>query len=160
MFTNECDSCHPLPPSTCVQGLFWTTGGGFSNISSRAPYQAQVVQNYLKHTNIPFPATGVWNPNGRGYPDVAAVGHSTRSCFFFLVAEVRDSPLACFADLMCALGGEFVPIDGTSASTPIFAGVVTLLNDARAAAGLPPLGFLNPILYQASRDRPQTFYGT
>ena len=61
---------------------------------------------------------------------------------------------------MCALGGEFVPIDGTSASTPIFAGVVTLLNDARAAAGLPPLGFLNPILYQASRDRPQTFYGT
>jgi len=118
------------------QGLFWTTGGAFSNISSRAPYQAQVVQNYLKHTNIPFPAPGVWNPNGRGYPDVAAVGHN----------------------LMCALSGEFVPIDGTSASTPIFAGVVTLLNDARAAAGLPPLGFLNPILYQASRDRPQTFY--
>jgi hypothetical protein len=70
------------PPSAGVQGLFWTTGGGFSNISSRAPYQDQVVRNYLKHTNIPFPATGVWNPNGRGYPDVAAVGHSTRAAAF------------------------------------------------------------------------------
>jgi hypothetical protein len=38
--------------------------------------------------------------------------------------------------------------------------VVTLLNDARAAAGLPPLGFLNPMLYKARRERPQTFYGT
>lgn len=61
---------------------------------------------------------------------------------------------------MVALSGEFIPIDGTSASTPIFAGVVTLLNDARTAAGLPPLGFLNPLFYQARRERPQTFYGT
>jgi hypothetical protein len=55
-----------------------------------------VVQNYLKHTSIPFPAPGVWNPNGRGYPDVAAVGHSTRSLFFLVVrVAVRDSPLDC-----------------------------------------------------------------
>jgi tripeptidyl-peptidase-1 len=61
---------------------------------------------------------------------------------------------------MVALSGKFIPVDGTSASAPIFAGVITLLNDARAAAGLPPLGFLNPILYKARRERPQTFYGT
>ena len=38
-------------------------------------------------------------------------------------------------------------ISGTSASAPTFAGIVALLNDANLAAGKPPLGFLNPMLY-------------
>lgn len=38
-------------------------------------------------------------------------------------------------------------ISGTSASAPAFAGIVALLNDASIAAGKPPLGFLNPMLY-------------
>src|SRR6266849_58040 len=38
-------------------------------------------------------------------------------------------------------------ISGTSASAPTFAGIVSLLNDANIAAGRPPLGFLNPMLY-------------
>ena len=40
-----------------------------------------------------------------------------------------------------------MPISGTSASAPTFAGLVALLNDARIAAGKPPLGFLNPLIY-------------
>lgn len=46
-------------------------------------------------------------------------------------------------------------IGGTSASSPAFAGIVALLNDARLAKKLPPLGFLNPLLY--SKDVAQTF---
>ena len=38
-------------------------------------------------------------------------------------------------------------ISGTSAAAPTFAGIVSLLNDANLAAGKPPLGFLNPMLY-------------
>ncbi len=38
-------------------------------------------------------------------------------------------------------------ISGTSASTPAFAALVALLNDARIAAGKPPLGYLNPLIY-------------
>lgn len=38
---------------------------------------------------------------------------------------------------------------GTSAACPVFAGAVALLNDARLAKGLKPLGFLNPFLYGA-----------
>jgi len=38
-------------------------------------------------------------------------------------------------------------IGGTSASSPAFAGIISLLNDARIAAGKPPLGFLNPLIY-------------
>jgi tripeptidyl-peptidase-1 len=36
---------------------------------------------------------------------------------------------------------------GTSASSPVFAGVVAKLNDLRLRAGRPALGFLNPFLY-------------
>jgi len=51
-------------------------------------------------------------------------------------------------------------LDGTSASAPIFAGVVTLLNDARLNAGKSPLGFLNPMLYKAKSFDASAFYGS
>jgi subtilase family serine protease len=36
---------------------------------------------------------------------------------------------------------------GTSCSTPVFASVISLLNDRLIGAGKPVLGFLNPFLY-------------
>ncbi|KAI0085907.1 peptidase S8/S53 domain-containing protein, partial [Irpex rosettiformis] len=36
---------------------------------------------------------------------------------------------------------------GTSCSSPIFASVISLINDQLIAAGKSPLGFLNPFLY-------------
>merc|ERR1712203_1112062 len=44
------------------------------------------------------------------------------------------------------MGGLF---DGTSASSPAFAAMVSLLNEERRRQGKPPLGFLNPWLYSA-----------
>ena len=41
---------------------------------------------------------------------------------------------------------------GTSAASPLIAGMVGLLNDARLRAGQPLMGFLNPWLYGAARD--------
>ena len=43
--------------------------------------------------------------------------------------------------------GEPLIMGGTSASSPVVAAVFALLNDARLAKKLPPLGFLNPLLY-------------
>jgi tripeptidyl-peptidase I len=37
------------------------------------------------------------------------------------------------------------------------AGIVALLNDARIKAGLPTLGFLNPLLYSISEHHPEGF---
>jgi len=45
------------------------------------------------------------------------------------------------------VGGKWVPVDGTSASAPTFAGMVSPLNGRRKANGLTTLGFLNPLLY-------------
>lgn len=48
-------------------------------------------------------------------------------------------------------------IGGTSAASPAFAGFVSLLNDARLKAGLPSLGFLNPLIYAISESAPTAF---
>jgi len=44
------------------------------------------------------------------------------------------------------------PVDGTSCSSPIAAGVIAILNDVENAKGKKPLGFLNPLLYQMHSD--------
>jgi tripeptidyl-peptidase-1 len=51
----------------------------------------------------------------------------------------------------CACG-----IDGTSASAPLWNGIITLLNDWRFNHGQPPVGFINPLLY-ANAAIPQLF---
>ena len=61
-------------------------------------------------------------------------------------------------NMMVAHHGSFVSVDGTSASAPVFSGVVTLLDTQLLAAGLPRLGFLNPVLYAAYAEYPDAFY--
>ena len=43
--------------------------------------------------------------------------------------------------------GKLGGIGGTSAASPVVAGIVGLLNDARFREGKPSLGFLNPLIY-------------
>ena len=38
-------------------------------------------------------------------------------------------------------------IGGTSASSPLFAAILTRINEERIAAGKTPVGFVNPTLY-------------
>ena len=40
--------------------------------------------------------------------------------------------------------GGFHLIFGTSASTPVIASMITLINDARITIGKNPVGFINP----------------
>jgi tripeptidyl-peptidase-1 len=111
-----------INPEVAVSRFF--SGGGFSNYFDRPFYQEEVVEEYLKALPKGTYA-GLFNPNGRAYPDVSA--QSDRFRIF--------------------LKGKPVSIGGTSASSPSFAGFVALLNDARFKAGKGPLGFLNPMLY-------------
>ncbi|EKM48003.1 uncharacterized protein PHACADRAFT_51421, partial [Phanerochaete carnosa HHB-10118-sp] len=45
------------------------------------------------------------------------------------------------------VNGTIQTINGTSISTPVFAGAISLINDALIAANKSALGFLNPFLY-------------
>eukprot|EP00475_Leptophrys_vorax_P037869 TRINITY_DN6585_c1_g1_i1.p1 TRINITY_DN6585_c1_g1~~TRINITY_DN6585_c1_g1_i1.p1 ORF type:complete len:568 (+),score=140.45 TRINITY_DN6585_c1_g1_i1:310-2013(+) len=100
-----------------------TSGGGFSSIFSRPTYQDSQVAAYFNNVAV-SPASG-YNANGRGYPDVSVMGYN----------------------YALAIGGQFTLESGTSASAPVFAGMITLINDARLAEGKSPLGFLNQALY-------------
>jgi tripeptidyl-peptidase-1 len=99
------------------------SSGGFSDLWPRPSYQDQAISNYLKKLGSRW--QGLYNPAGRGFPDVAAQGNRFR---------VVDK-------------GTEISVGGTSASAPTFAAVVALLNNARIAAGKPSLGFLNPWIY-------------
>jgi len=99
------------------------SGGGFSSVGSQPSYQKAAVAKYLSTAKLP-PAK-MFNATGRAVPDVSAYS----------------------ADLPVIQGGEQTTVGGTSAACPIFAAVVSLLNQARLKAGKPPMGFLNPFLY-------------
>ncbi|KAH8821627.1 peptidase S8/S53 domain-containing protein [Xylogone sp. PMI_703] len=113
----------------------FSSGGGFSNIYPIPSYQEAAVAEFFQKHNPPYPHYsggqnlgkngGVYNRVGRGYPDVAANGDN--------IATYNAA--------------EFGLSGGTSASTPIFASIVNLINEERLAIGKKPVGFLNPVLY-------------
>ncbi|KAF8559436.1 subtilisin-like protein [Imleria badia] len=108
-------------PETAV----FFSGGGFSNYFPRPDYQQTAVSKYLQ-TLAPGTYEGLYNPHGRGIPDVAAQAMS-----FLIVYQGQPSYAT-----------------GTSCASPTFASFVSMLNDARIGADKPPLGFLNPWLYE------------
>lgn len=99
------------------------SSGGFSNFFAQPSYQAGAVSTFL--TALGNTNAGKFNRSGRAFPDIAAQGDNVE----------------------IFVGGESGLVGGTSCSSPIFASVISLLNDELAAAGKPPLGFLNPFLY-------------
>ena len=114
----------------------FSSSGGFSNYYPQPQYQIDAVAQYFKEAKLSYPyysefsvnvntTKGIYNRIGRGYPDVAANGanfraYTTGTDFFFF---------------------------GTSLASPLFASVLTLINEERLAIGKGPVGFVNPTLY-------------
>jgi len=121
-------------PTQLDFGTGFTTGGGFSNFNPRPSYQDDVVEEYLSIADLPPPM--YFNPKGRAYPDISAIGHN----------------------LLMFVGGIIEPVDGTSASAPIAAGLLALLNDIRMNTQQQPFGFINPWIYQTAATFPAAFY--
>jgi len=114
--------------STIGEETTWKDGGGgFSNTFAIPSYQADAVAVYKNSTELPDQK--YWNNTGRGYPDVSAL------------AGIQNA--YCIVTMK-----EFAGVGGTSASCPVFAAIVAKLNEIRLSKGNPPLGFLNPFLYQ------------
>ncbi|KAH8985706.1 subtilisin-like protein [Lactarius akahatsu] len=99
------------------------SGGGFSDHFERPLYQRRSVPTFLEDLGSRY--QGLYNPSGRGIPDIAA--QSISLPIFFNGQEQRET--------------------GTSGATPIAAGIISLLNDWLISTGRYPLGFLNPWLY-------------
>ena len=95
------------------------TGGGVSNFFARPRYQAKA--------KVPKSPKG---KVGRGVPDVA--GDADPNTGY----QVR------------LVGGKKEVIGGTSAVSPLWAGLIALVNQKLAKLGKPAVGFVNPVLFK------------
>ncbi|RFU72704.1 alkaline serine protease [Trichoderma arundinaceum] len=97
----------------------------FDTIESSLPFKSydQIIVNgsFDNIRNV----DQVYNHGGRGYPVVAAIGENQ----------------------LIVYGGDYYTIGGTSLSAPLWASILTLINEKRIASGKSTLGFINPALY-------------
>jgi subtilase family serine protease len=108
------------------------TGGGISPLDPRPAWQ----------TGVP----GVDNQASNGKrqcPDVSGPGDPDTG---YLVYQTEDGQ------------GEWKMIGGTSGSSPFWAGMAALLQQAAAKQGVSQLGFLGPLLYKAAAAHPEAFH--
>lgn len=103
------------------------SGGGFSNIFPTPSYQNGSHAAYMSYLAAGNTSAGLYNTTSRGFPDVSAIG----------------TPIEIVQN------GTMVQAMGTSASTPIWAAVVALLNSQRRANGWGNIGFIHPALYSS-----------
>lgn len=105
-----------------------TSGGGFSEVFAAPKWQQKQIERYFAEASLrgDSPVRG-YNSRGRGYPDVSVLAHNY---------EVM-------------INGSLQLVSGTSASAPVVAAMVSLINVARLRRGHPAVGWLNPLLYAA-----------
>ncbi|KNC46652.1 tripeptidyl peptidase I [Thecamonas trahens ATCC 50062] len=123
----------PASASSSSQPSWPASGGGFSWIIPRPAYQDAAVKAYLANSDLP-PATA-FNASGRAYPDVAVLGN----------------------DVPMVIQGSAVVSGGTSASAPAMGGFMSLIVNARAAAGKSNsgrLGLLPALVYSLDAAHP------
>ncbi len=94
-------------------------GGGVSNLFPKPAFQSGVT--------VPKSPKGVV---GRGVPDVSGAADPATG-------------------YKVVVGGRKLTIGGTSAVAPLYAGLFALINQSRSAAGKPPAGNINPVIYAA-----------
>ncbi|XXG95171.1 hypothetical protein Hte_001431 [Hypoxylon texense] len=104
------------------EGAVFSTGG-FSNYFTRPEWQKGVVDEYISAINGSH--KGLYNASGRAFPDISATG----------------------TNYVIQVGGYETDVLGTSASTPVVAALVSLINDSRLRSGKNSTGWLNPLLY-------------
>ena len=112
----------------------WTSGGGFSNFFNRPWWQENASNTYLGSKTL-FPPTKYYNKMGRVYPDIALVSHN------YLVN----------------IGGSYMAVDGTSASSPAVSGMVSILNNLRLSQNKSSVGLVAPLLYDMYQKCPKCF---
>lgn len=115
--------------SSASKDVLITSGGGISRSRALQSWQASHVSGYFTTVagTSKDPVSG-YDTSGRGLPDVSLLAHNY--------------------DVM--VNGSLLQLDGTSASSPVFAGMVSLINSKRKQQGFSTLGWFNPALYKHS----------
>ncbi|GAO13410.1 uncharacterized protein UV8b_00606 [Ustilaginoidea virens] len=99
------------------------SSGGFSQYFARPGWQRKAVKEYVRNLNGHL--GGYYDPKMRAVPDISAIG----------------------TQFDTIINGASNSLQGTSASTPVVAAMIALINDARVRRGKKVLGWLNRKLY-------------
>jgi tripeptidyl-peptidase-1 len=115
----------PTQPEQACETVIYS-GGGFSNIFPLPAYQSAAVKSYFTNHLPPYTSAQYNNSQQtRGFPDISANG----------------------ANYVVTVDGQWTLVFGTSASSPTFGSIITLINEARLNLGKSSLGFINPVAY-------------
>ena len=124
------------------------TGGGFAQPA------------YQKGLSVTGAPAGV-----RWVPDVSMLASPDFPGYIFCtqLSELNEngSGSSCASGIFVAVDTYASLVGGTSASSPVFAGIITLLNqDAmlNGIPGAPGLGNINPALYSLAATKPNAFH--
>jgi kumamolisin len=99
------------------------TGGGVSKFWKIPKYQI------INGKSVALANGG--SAKKRNVPDIAAD------------ADYPNSPYSVY----CGEDGGFIAVGGTSLSSPLWAGWISIINSDRVAAGKARVGYFNPVLY-------------
>ena len=122
------DTVYPAPYKATAGG-----GGGQSSFQSRPWWQP--AQSFAKSGNRMVPDVAAFADESPGYPIVCSSG-------------VKGCPKSSQGIAL---------VGGTSAATPLVAGMIALWSQQARAVGAPRLGFVPPLIYTTAKRNPSAF---
>ena len=114
------------PPGSWATEVVWAGQDGFGYGTSGGPSQHYLIPAWQQGISM---AANYGSTTFRNVPDVALVADNIN--------------IYCF--------GYAQYFAGTSAAAPLWAGLAALANQQAAQNGNPPIGFINPAIYQAAK---------
>jgi subtilase family serine protease len=129
---------------------YYAGAGGGPSVVELAPwYQAAVPYSLSGYTTL---VDGTVVPLGAAYrvtPDISMVGDPYTGFLYGETFTIAGDPVSDSGCTPISATTEYCEgsIGGTSLSSPLFAGVLALVNQARFQHHKGPVGFVNPALY-------------
>ena len=147
--------------ASSTAGAVITSSGYWSVYRSRPAYQSRAVDAYLSTVEAPCRTeSNGGNGSVHNVTSPCPFAHASGSCRLTeLLANKRGSSDVATPghNYLISIGGQGRVMDGTSASVPAFAAVVSLLNAEQLRRGQPPMGSLNAWLYKTHARDPSCF---
>ncbi|HEX3820795.1 MAG TPA: protease pro-enzyme activation domain-containing protein, partial [Candidatus Sulfotelmatobacter sp.] len=132
------------------------TGGGASNCATENGDMSECVSGFPKPS---WQTVTVAGQTTRLSPDVSFLASPNFPGYVFCTPlselGVNSTSSSCAGGITAAVDTNLSIIGGTSASAPVFAGIVALLNQYTSGTGL---GNINPSLYQLAATAPAAFH--
>jgi subtilase family serine protease len=161
-------TCHAFDPTDHQISSFWpscannvvSVGGTFLDVHDDGSYRQETGwQDYLLTSGTgggssPIDARPAFQDGVRGID----ASNPARQCPDVSAAADPDTGYLIFATDIESGEASWHMVGGTSAAAPFWAGVMALIGQKAAAAGIDELGFLNPQFYEIAASTPSAFH--